>query len=132
MWASQRPPGGAEKSCRKSPSRRISKDSTAVSVLLYPQRRDIPGGRVTIARDAELASNLERTRCSTNAVLHVGDGVIVADTDNHTIRKVLFSGGTITLAGLAHNQGSEDGAAADARSGDDHRGPGGPGRIHPR
>jgi hypothetical protein len=50
-----------------------------------------------------------------NAVLYVGDGVIVADTDNHTIRKVLFSGGTITLAGLAHNQGDEDGAAADAR-----------------
>jgi sugar lactone lactonase YvrE len=49
------------------------------------------------------------------AVLHVSDGVIVADTGNHTIRKVLFSGETITLAGQSRIQGSADGAALDAR-----------------
>jgi sugar lactone lactonase YvrE len=49
------------------------------------------------------------------SVLYVSDGVIVADTVNNSIRKVLFSGGTITLAGRSGESGTADGAALDAR-----------------
>jgi sugar lactone lactonase YvrE len=49
------------------------------------------------------------------AVLYVGDGVIVADTDNHSIRKVSFAGGTTTLAGHSGESGSVDGPALAAR-----------------
>ena len=45
----------------------------------------------------------------------MSDGVIVADTDNHSIRKVLFMGGTITPAGQSGDPGTTDGNAADAR-----------------
>jgi hypothetical protein len=49
------------------------------------------------------------------SVLFVSDGVVVADTVNNSIRKVLFSGGTITLAGHSGESGTADGAALDAR-----------------
>jgi len=48
-------------------------------------------------------------------VLFMDDGVVVADTGNHSIRKILFTGTTITLAGKAQDPGSTDGPAADAR-----------------
>jgi sugar lactone lactonase YvrE len=41
--------------------------------------------------------------------------VYVADTENHTIRKITSSGVVATFAGLAGNYGSEDGARSDAR-----------------
>jgi hypothetical protein len=49
------------------------------------------------------------------SVLYVGDGGIVADTDNHSIRKVSFAGGTTTLAGHSGESGSADGPALTAR-----------------
>ena len=48
-------------------------------------------------------------------MLYVTDGVLVADTVNNSIRKVLFTGGTITLAGRSGESGFADGAALDAR-----------------
>ncbi len=41
--------------------------------------------------------------------------VYVADTDNHTIRKVTSAGAASTLAGSATNSGSADGAGSNAR-----------------
>jgi sugar lactone lactonase YvrE len=49
------------------------------------------------------------------SVLYVSDGIVVADTVNNSIRKVLFSGGTITLAGHSGESGTADGPALDAR-----------------
>ena len=45
-----------------------------------------------------------------------GDGnVYVADTYNHTVRKVTPAGVVTTLAGTARSSGSDDGTGADAR-----------------
>jgi sugar lactone lactonase YvrE len=42
--------------------------------------------------------------------------LFVADTDNQTIRKIVIATGEVTtVAGLAHNSGTADGASADAR-----------------
>src|SRR5947208_1611193 len=41
--------------------------------------------------------------------------VYVADTENHTIRKVTLAGVVTTLAGLAGGSGSADGTGSDAR-----------------
>ncbi|MBI3416084.1 MAG: hypothetical protein HY043_12365, partial [Verrucomicrobia bacterium] len=46
-----------------------------------------------------------------------GGNVYVADSGNHTIRKVTPTGGVTTLAGLAGSFGSTDGTGSDARFG---------------
>ena len=44
-----------------------------------------------------------------------GGNIYVADTQNHTIRKVSSSGSVSTFAGSAGEAGEKDGSAADAR-----------------
>lgn len=44
-----------------------------------------------------------------------GNNLYVADTSNHTIRKITISGGIITFAGLAANAGSQNGNGSAAR-----------------
>jgi sugar lactone lactonase YvrE len=82
--------------------RKISRTDGSVTTL---------AGDGTFGSDDGLAPHFNHPK----AVLYVGDGVIVADTDNHAIRKVLFNGETITLTGRAGEPGSADGDAATAR-----------------
>jgi hypothetical protein len=77
----------------------------------------VDGSVTTLAGDGHLGST-DGAAARFNhpqSVLAVSDGVIVADTVNNSIRKVLFSGGTITLAGHSGESGTADGAALDAR-----------------
>jgi hypothetical protein len=45
----------------------------------------------------------------------IGDNVFLADTDNHTIRRVTSSGAVTTIAGSAGSPGSADGSGSAAR-----------------
>lgn len=85
-------------------------------------RKVTPGGVVTtLAGLAGTPGSADGTGTaarfsSPSAVAVDGDGnAFVADTGNHTIRKVTPDGTVTTLAGLAPNQGSTDGTGTAAR-----------------
>ena len=85
-------------------------------------RKITPGGVVsTLAGLAGSSGSADGT--GANARFHYPSGVAVdsagnvyvADTDNHTIRKITPAGVVSTLAGLAGSYGSADGTGANAR-----------------
>jgi hypothetical protein len=85
-------------------------------------RKVTPGGVVTtLAGQAGFYGSADGTgaeACFNNPCGVATDGagnVYVADTDNHTIRKVTPAGVVTTLAGLAGSYGSSDGTGSEAR-----------------
>ena len=65
--------------------------------------------------DADGTGATARFRYPRGLAVDTAGTVYVADVDNHTIRKITQDGSVTTLAGIAGQYGSSDGAGADAR-----------------
>ncbi len=88
----------------------------------YAIRKVTPGGVVTTLAglaggpgSADGTASAARFYQPSGVAVDSAGNVYVADTDNFTIRKVTPGGVVTTLAGLARNLGSADGAASTAR-----------------
>ena len=85
-------------------------------------RKMTPGGVVSTLAGLALSAgsndgtgNAARFNSPEGVAVDSSGNVYVADTDNHTIRKVTPGGVVSTLAGLAGSQGSSDGTGSAAR-----------------
>ena len=86
-------------------------------------RKITPGGSVSTfaGRDGSNAGNLDgngadaRFNSPSGVTIDRAGNVYVADTNNHTIRKISSAGTVTTLAGAAGNKGSSDGIGLKAR-----------------
>lgn len=85
-------------------------------------RKISPAGQVTafagslgIAGSADGSASQARFRNPRGIVVDANDNIFVADSDNHTIRKITFDGTVSTLAGLSQTSGSSDGLGGLAR-----------------
>jgi streptogramin lyase len=72
-------------------------------------------GRLGAAGGADGSASLARFRQPRGIAVDANDIIYVADSDSHTIRKILTDGTVSTLAGLSQTTGSSDGLGSLAR-----------------
>ena len=72
-------------------------------------------GRPGETGSADGVAILARFHNPADVAIDVGGNLYVADTNNHTIRKITPAGAVITLAGLAGKSGTQDGPGNSAR-----------------
>lgn len=72
-------------------------------------------GQAGVSGSLDGAAGVARFNGPTGLVMDASGNIIVADTRNHTLRKVSPAGVVTTLAGSAGTSGSNDGAALNAR-----------------
>jgi sugar lactone lactonase YvrE len=87
----------------------------AALIVTYPLYLSTVAGQAGSSGSADGSGNAARFNDPSDVATDSSGNVYVADTNNHTIRKITPAGVVSTLAGLAGTSGSADGAGSAAR-----------------
>ena len=90
-------------------------DNHTIRKITPGQRRQHLAGLAGTSGSADGAGTNARFQYPSDVAVDAAGNLYVADTDNHTIRKMTPAGLTATVAGLAGASGSTDGAGTAAR-----------------
>ena len=87
----------------------------AALIVTYPLYLSTMAGQAGSSGSTDGSGSIARFNDPSDVAADGAGNVFVADTNNHTIRKITSTGVVTTLAGLAGNSGSADGTGSAAR-----------------